>query len=161
MISMLIPASASASNMSAATPGWERMPAPIRETLAMSESCVHRLAPTSSHAASRIGSATARSDFGSVNEMSVSPAEETFWTIMSMFTPASASARKTRAATPGRSGTPISVNFASEVSCVTPEMIAFSSNCSSSSRIHVPCDVAERRAHVQAHAVVARELDGA
>ena len=59
---------------------------------------------------------------------------------MSMFTPASASARKTRAATPGRSGTPIIVSFASEVSCVTPEMIAFSSNSSSSSRIHVPCD---------------------
>ena len=57
---------------------------------------------------------------------------------MSMFTPESASARKTRAATPGRSGTPMSVNLASEVSCVTPEMIAFSSNSSSSSRIHVP-----------------------
>ena len=78
---------------------------------------------------------------------------------MSMFTPASASARKTRAATPGRSGTPKIVSFASEVSCVTPEMIAFSSNCSSSSRIHVPCCVAEGRPHVQPHAVVARELD--
>ena len=156
---MLIPASASASNMSAATPGCERMPAPISETFAMSESCVQPAAPTSSHPASRIGSATARSVFGSVNEMSVSPWEETFWTIMSMFTPESASARKTRAATPGRSGTPISVSLASEVSCVTPEMIAFSSNFSSSSRIHVPSGLAERRAHVQAHAVVARELD--
>ena len=35
MISMLIPASASASNMSAATPGWLFIPAPISETLAI------------------------------------------------------------------------------------------------------------------------------
>ena len=55
---MLIPASASASNMSAATPGWVLMPAPISETLAMSESCVKPAAPTSLQAASRIGSAT-------------------------------------------------------------------------------------------------------
>ena len=70
--------------------------------------------------------------------MSVRPCSDTFWTIMSMFTPLSARARKTRAATPGRSGTPKIVSLASEVSCVTPEMIAFSSNCSSSSRIQVP-----------------------
>src|SRR2546430_9695663 len=34
--------------------------------------------------------------------------------------------------------TPMIVTFASEVSCVTPEMIAFSSMRSSSSPIHVP-----------------------
>ena len=62
---------------------------------------------------------------------------------------------------PGRSGTPRIVTFASDVSCVTPEMIAFSSIASSSSWIHVPCALAERRPHVQAHAVVAGELDGA
>ena len=38
MISMLMPASASASNMSAATPGSLRMPAPTSETLATSAS---------------------------------------------------------------------------------------------------------------------------
>ena len=43
-----------------------------------------------------------------------------------------------RAAMPGRSGTASTVAFASEVSCVTPEMIAFSSTRSSSSLIHVP-----------------------
>ncbi len=57
---------------------------------------------------------------------------------MSMFTPASASARNTLAATPGRSGTPMIETFASEVSCVTPEMIAFSSTAASSSPIQVP-----------------------
>ena len=39
---------------------------------------------------------------------------------------------------PGLSGTASTVAFASEVSCVTPEMIAFSSTRSSSSLIHVP-----------------------
>ena len=87
---------------------------------------------------SRIGSAAGRSVFGSVNEMSVAPSAETFCTIMSMLTPASASARKRRAAMPGLSGTASTVAFASEVSCVTPEMIAFSSTRSFSSLIHVP-----------------------
>src|SRR5688500_11264177 len=36
MISMLIPLSASTSNMSAATPGWVFIPAPINDTLAIS-----------------------------------------------------------------------------------------------------------------------------
>ena len=39
---------------------------------------------------------------------------------------------------PGRSGTPRMVIFASEVSWVTPEIIAFSSMPLSSSQIHVP-----------------------
>ena len=65
------------------------------------------------------------------------PAAETFWTIMSMLIPASASGRKTRPATPGWSGTPRMVTFASPVSCATPEMIACSS-MSSSLTIHVP-----------------------
>ena len=68
----------------------------------------------------------------------MAPSAETFCTIMSMLTPASASARKMRAAMPGRSGTASTVAFASEVSCVTPEMIAFSSTRFSSSPIHVP-----------------------
>ena len=113
--------------MSAATPGWLFMPAPMSETFATSGSYAMPTAPISPFSCARIGSAAARSVFGSVNEMSVVPCAETFWTIMSMFTPASASARKTRAATPGRSGTPSTVALASDVSCVTPETIAFSS----------------------------------
>ena len=40
MISMLMPASASASNMSAATPGWVFIPAPTSDTFAMPGSVV-------------------------------------------------------------------------------------------------------------------------
>ena len=58
--------------------------------------------------------------------MSVVPCSETFWMIMSTLTLASASRPKTSAATPGRSGTSRMVTFASDVSCVTPEMIACS-----------------------------------
>jgi hypothetical protein len=68
--------------------------------------------------------------------MSVLPSLETFWTIMSTRTPASASGRKTRAAIPGRSGTPKIVTFASELSWAMPEMIACS--IASSLSIHVP-----------------------
>ena len=59
------------------------------------------------------------------------PAADTFWTIMSMWMPASASGRKTRPAIPGRSGTPRIVTFASPVSLAIPEMIACSSTSSS------------------------------
>ena len=69
--------------------------------------------------------------------MSAWPAADMFWTIMSMLMPASASGRKMRPATPGRSGTPRIVTFASPVSCATPEMIACSS-MSSSLTTHVP-----------------------
>src|SRR6476661_9877354 len=67
-----------------------------------------------------------RSERGTVKEMSVCPAVETFCTIMSTLTPSSASARNTDAATPGRSGTCSIVIFASDTSWVTPEMIAAS-----------------------------------
>ena len=70
--------------------------------------------------------------------MSVVPLADTFCTIMSTFTPASASARKTRAATPGVSGTATIVAFASDASWVTPDTIAFSSTRSPSSAILVP-----------------------
>ena len=114
------------------------MPAPMSETLAMSGSKAMPRAPIVSRNCGRIGSAAFMSALGSVNEMSVAPSAETFCTIMSMFTPASASARNSRAATPGRSGTLRTVAFASEVSCVTPDTIAFSSTSSPSSPIHVP-----------------------
>src|SRR6266508_1084136 len=128
MISMFTPASASASNMSAATPGWLFITAPMSETFAMSGSHVKPAASISPAISPRIRSAFGTSSFGSVNEMSVCPSAETFWTIMSTFTPASARGRKTRAAIPGRSGTPRIVAFASEVSCAIPEMIARSSD---------------------------------
>ena len=53
-------------------------------------------------------------------------AAETFWTIMSRLICASASASKTRAATPTLSGTPTTVILASLRSWATPEMIAAS-----------------------------------
>ena len=53
-------------------------------------------------------------------------AADTFCTIMSMLTPASASAAKIAAASPGLSGTPTTVIFASLRSCATPVMIACS-----------------------------------
>ena len=74
---------------------------------------------------------------GTVNEMSVWPAVDTFCTIMSTFTASSASARNSDAATPGRSATCAIVTLASEVSCVTPEMMAYSM-FSSSSTTQVP-----------------------
>ena len=73
-----------------------------------------------------------RSSLGSVNEMSVIPLLLTFCTIMSTLTDSSARARNTRAAMPTWSGTPVIVTFASEVSWVTPEMIAASMDSSSS-----------------------------
>jgi predicted amino acid-binding ACT domain protein len=121
MISMFTPASASASNMSAATPGWLFIPAPISETFPMSGSHVKPAASTSAATSPRIRSAFGTSSFGSVNELSVCPSAETFCTIMSTFTPASASGRKTRAAIPGRSGTPRIVPEARKLDTVTYE----------------------------------------
>jgi len=138
MISMLMPASASASNMSAATPGWLFIPAPISEIFAIASSGSQRRAPISPQTRSRIGRAVGTSVFGSVKEIAASPSCDAFCTIMSMLTPARASSRNTCAATPGRSGTPTIDTFASEVSWVTPETIAFSSTRASSSPIHVP-----------------------
>ena len=74
---------------------------------------------------------------GTVNEMSVTLASETFWTIMSTFTCSSASERNRRAAIPGRSATWVTVTLASAVSCTTAEMIACSIEASSC-WIHVP-----------------------
>ncbi len=78
------------------------------------------------------------SSFGMVKEMSVKPSVETFCSIMSTLTLSSASARNSRAAMPGRSGTWKIVTFASETSWVTPEMIGCSM-FGSSSVTQVPC----------------------
>jgi len=137
IISMLTPALARASNMAAATPGLDFIPAPTSDTLAMSESATTSAAPTSSCRPRSTSMARLRSALGTVKEMSVVPPWETFWTIMSTFTPCSAMPRITRAAIPGLSGTRTRVTLASEVSCGTPETIAFSIR-SSSSRTQVP-----------------------
>ena len=60
------------------------------------------------------------------------PLAEVFCTIMSTLIDLSARARKSRAATPGRSGTPLTVTLASEVSWVTAVTTASSMSASSS-----------------------------
>ena len=70
----------------------------------------------------RIASSAASSSSAStVNERSAPPSWETgsFWMIMSTLMLASASAPKMRPATPGSSGTPVSVTRASSVEWVT------------------------------------------
>ena len=47
IISMLMPSAASASNMSAATPGWLFIPAPTSESFAIASSVEYRTAPMS------------------------------------------------------------------------------------------------------------------
>jgi hypothetical protein len=127
MASALIPALDSASKKVAVTPGWLFMPAPTRDTLPMcsSDSSASKPMLACSSASRRI--AVCRSEMGSVKEMSVrSVAPETFCTIMSMLTSASATARNRAAASPGLSGTPTTVTRASVRSCATPLMMAFS-----------------------------------
>ena len=104
------------------------MPAPITETLPILSSYSRESKPTSACSWPRRVMAAWPSSRGSVNEMSVRPvaAAEMFCTIMSMLMPASAMARKIRAASPTLSGTPTTVIFASPRSCATPEMIACS-----------------------------------
>ena len=63
--------------------------------------------------------------------VNVSPVREMFCSTMSMLMSASATVRKIRAAMPGVSGTPTTVILASDRSCATPVMIAFSKGISS------------------------------
>ena len=69
--------------------------------------------------------------------MSVRPSSEMFWTIMSTFTPVSASNPNTAAAMPGLSATDTRVIFASFREWATPET-ALDSMISSSSQTRVP-----------------------
>ena len=112
-------------------------------------SCVTSPAPSSWATARVTSRLTGRSAFGAVNEMSAWTPTDTFCTIMSTLIDRSASALNSRAAMPGRSGTPVIVTLASEVSWVTAEMIACSMLVSSllgalllvslpASVIHVP-----------------------
>ena len=64
--------------------------------------------------------------------MSVVPCSEVFCTMVSTLTARSASARNSRAAMPGLSGTPVTVTLASEVSWVTAVTTACSMDGSSS-----------------------------
>ena len=99
---------------------------------------------------------------GSVKVMSVRPVatDDTFCTIMSMFTPASATAVKICAASPGLSGTPTTVILASPRSWATPEMIG-ASICSSAGIVDDPGAGLrrERRAHVDRHSKTTGVLD--
>ena len=101
IISMFTPSAASASNMSAATPGFDLIPAPTSESLAMPSSVSYRTAPTSVTIPESTASTRGRSARGSVNERSVRPSWETFCTIMSTWIPSAAIALKIAAAIPG------------------------------------------------------------
>ena len=82
------------------------MPAPTSETRPIASSELDAAAPRSRRRSCPSTSIVrGESSRGTVNEMSVWPAVDTFCTIMSTLTPSSASARNTVAATPGRSGT--------------------------------------------------------
>ena len=72
----------------------------------------------------RAAPAVRTSSLGTVKEISAAPPADTgsFWTIMSTFTFAPASASKMRAAAPGVSGTPVRVTRASLVEWVTAVM---------------------------------------
>ena len=130
---MLTPASAMARKNLAATPGLERMPAPINDNLPMWSSYNRLVKPMLACTLASAAIAVAPSVLGSVNEMSVRPVAsvETFCTIMSMFVSAAAMVAKMRAASPGSSDTPTIVIFASPRSWATPVIRACSTGRSS------------------------------
>src|SRR3954451_21722758 len=138
IISMLMPLSPSVVNTFAATPGWVFIPAPTIETLPI-DSSVATCMPSSVAMGSSAVCAAWMSSRGIVNDMSARrpSVSGSPWTIMSMFTLASASAVVTRPATPGVSGPAMSVTRASPSECVTAVMRGCST-VSSSERTTVP-----------------------
>jgi hypothetical protein len=83
---MLMPSSASVSNMVADTPGWLRMPAPTSDTLAMASS-VTSPAPISGARAADVWTETGvEIDFGDGERDVGGPVGEVFCTIMSTLT---------------------------------------------------------------------------
>src|SRR5699024_8551587 len=140
IISMLIPASRSAPNSFAETPGWERIPAPTKESFPTFSLYTRSAKPSSSWMSASAVRAAAAWSSGRVRDTSVSPVStaETFCTIMSMLHPWAATTSKMRAAVPGRSGTPLTVTLPCERSWATPEMIGASMLPSSSSVTVVP-----------------------
>ncbi len=94
IISMLMSLAASVSKTVAATPGWDFMPAPTTLTRAMAGSPVTAAAPSSEAWTSQISTARTMSSWGTVKEMSVTPAAEVFWTMRSTLMSALARARQ-------------------------------------------------------------------
>ena len=99
---------------------------PTTLSLATPPRAVMPAAPIWAVTARSTDSALGKSAWLSVKEMSVAPRAETFCTIMSMTTRASASALNTAAAVPGRSGTPSTVTLAWFFSTLTPRITTFS-----------------------------------
>ncbi len=97
---------------------------------------------------------------GTVNEMSVVPCSDVFCTIMSTLTLRSARARNSAAATPGWSGTPVTVTLASELSWVDgrDDGLLHGRVLLDDPGARLP---REAGADVERHVVVAGELDGA
>src|SRR6185436_5145759 len=102
---MSIPTDARASNASAATPGWLRMPAPTIDTFATFSSVSTPLPPSSAATLVAISVAVARSPRSTVKVSVHFPFTlDGATTMTSTFTPRSASGRKIFAAVPGRDG---------------------------------------------------------
>src|SRR5213078_968637 len=137
IIWMLIPSLESTSNMRAAMPACVRMPTPTIDTLATSSCPAMPCAPISRAVASRSPFAVSKSPRDTVKVKSVVPSALAFWMIMSTTMLARAIGPKTRAASPGRSGTRSTVSLASSRSYATPATDT-SSMAGSSSTTHVP-----------------------
>ena len=106
---MFTPASASAENMTAATPGAFCMPVPTMLTCPRLSCETHSPAPMVPATPSMTPSAARRSLWSTVKERSVSRSALAFWTMVSTLMLDSASGSNTAAAMPGRSGTARSV----------------------------------------------------
>src|SRR4029079_17780014 len=132
IISMLMPLSPRVVNTLAATPGWVFIPAPTIDTFPIVSS-VATVMPSSAAIGSSAVRAVWTSSRGIVNDMSARrpSVSGSPWTIMSMFTFAPASAVLTPPATPGVSGTPMSVTRASPSEWVTAVINGCSMVCSS------------------------------
>src|SRR5947208_5867004 len=113
IIWMLIPSLESTSNMRDAMPACVRMPMPTIDTLATSSWPATPCAPISRAVASRSPFALSKSPRDTVKVKSVVPSALAFWMIMSTTMLARAIGPKTRAASPGRSGTRSTVSLAS------------------------------------------------
>src|SRR5437773_1926957 len=113
IIWMLIPSLESTSNMRDAMPACVRMPMPTIDTLATSVWPATPWAPMSFAVASTSALAWSKSPRGTVKVRSVVPSALAFWMIMSTTMLARAIGPKTRAASPGRSGTRSTVSLAS------------------------------------------------
>src|SRR5437870_902462 len=113
IIWMLIPSLESTSNMRDAMPACVRIPMPTIDTLATSSWPATPCAQISRAVASRSPFALSKSPRDTVKVRSVVPSALAFWMIMSTTMLARAIGPKTRAASPGRSGTRSTVSLAS------------------------------------------------